>query len=124
MHVPCYFFATSDLLYVWVKATPEAKAIIVTLVIFSIFAWSVMASKAAHLHRLGRHHGPRENGKDHQRHDDGFRFRCGFVPHVEQIGRGKKITRNVHVNAFSPASGRGSGSNDVTSAPQLVKTFH
>jgi len=51
MHVPCYFFATSDLLYVWDKATPEAKAIIVTLVIFSIFAWSVMASKAVQMRR-------------------------------------------------------------------------
>src|ERR1044072_1110899 len=48
MHVP-YFFATSDLLYVWDKATPEAKVIIVTLVIFSIFAWSVMESKAVQM---------------------------------------------------------------------------
>src|SRR5882762_7183412 len=46
MHVPLYFFATSDLLYVWDKATPEGKAIIFTLAVFSIFAWSVMASKA------------------------------------------------------------------------------
>jgi len=50
MTVP-YFFATSDLLYVWDKATPEAKVIIVTLVIFSIFAWSVMASKAVQMRR-------------------------------------------------------------------------
>jgi len=50
MHVS-YFFATSDLLYVWDKATPEAKVIIVTLVIFSIFAWSVMASKAVQMRR-------------------------------------------------------------------------
>jgi len=53
MHAPFCFFAsqvsetpTSDLLYVWEKATPEAKAIIVILAIFSIFAWSVMAGKA------------------------------------------------------------------------------
>jgi biopolymer transport protein TolQ len=51
MQVPFYFFATSDLLYVWDKATPEAKVIIVTLVIFSIFAWSVMASKAVQMRR-------------------------------------------------------------------------
>src|SRR3989440_5781877 len=51
MQVPFYFFATSDLLYVWDKATPEAKVIIVTLVIFSIFAWSVMASKAMQMRR-------------------------------------------------------------------------
>jgi len=58
MHAPFYFFAsqvsetpTSDLLYVWDKATPEAKAIIVILAIFSIFAWSVMASKAMQMRR-------------------------------------------------------------------------
>src|SRR5256886_10594189 len=46
-----YFFATSDLLYVWHQATPEAKIIIVTLAIFSIFAWSIMASKAMQMRR-------------------------------------------------------------------------
>src|SRR5438045_144226 len=51
MHVPLYFFATSDLLYVWDKATPEGKAIIFTLAVFSIFAWSVMASKAMQMRR-------------------------------------------------------------------------
>jgi len=51
MHVPSYFFATSDLLYVWDKATPEGKAIIFTLAVFSIFAWSVMASKAMQMRR-------------------------------------------------------------------------
>src|SRR3954462_13855527 len=54
MHVSSYFFATSDLLYVWDKATPEAKVIIVTLVIFSIFAWTVMASKAVQMRRAKR----------------------------------------------------------------------
>src|SRR5437899_13031255 len=51
MHVPLYFFATSDLLYVWDKATPEGKAIIFTLAVFSIFAWTVMASKAMQMRR-------------------------------------------------------------------------
>ena len=51
MQVPLYFFATSDLLYVWDKATPEGKAIIFTLAVFSIFAWSVMASKAMQMRR-------------------------------------------------------------------------
>src|SRR5205807_8882426 len=51
MHAPFYFFATSDLLYVWEKATPEGKAIIFTLAIFSIFAWTVMASKAMQMRR-------------------------------------------------------------------------
>ena len=42
-----YFFAANfELLYVWNKATIEGKAIIVVLAVFSIFAWSVMASKA------------------------------------------------------------------------------
>lgn len=51
MHAPLYFFATSDLLYVWHQATLEGKLIIITLVIFSIFAWSVMASKAVQMRR-------------------------------------------------------------------------
>ena len=53
MHVPFYFFATSDLLYVWEKASPEGKAIIFTLAVFSIFAWSVMAAKGLQIKRLG-----------------------------------------------------------------------
>lgn len=44
----------SDLLYVWEKATPEAKGIIVILTIFSIFAWSIMASKAMQMRRANR----------------------------------------------------------------------
>jgi biopolymer transport protein ExbB/TolQ len=40
-----------ELVYVWDKATPEAKVIIVFLVLFSIVAWSVMASKALQMRR-------------------------------------------------------------------------
>jgi len=40
-----------ELMYVWRQATPEAKVIIVILVLFSIFAWSVMASKAVQMRR-------------------------------------------------------------------------
>jgi biopolymer transport protein ExbB/TolQ len=36
---------------VWKNATIEAKVIIVILAIFSIFAWSVMASKALQMRR-------------------------------------------------------------------------
>jgi biopolymer transport protein TolQ len=41
----------SELLYVWDKATPEAKAIIVFLIFFSIVAWSVMIYKAMQMRR-------------------------------------------------------------------------
>jgi biopolymer transport protein TolQ len=44
----------SELLFVWQQATGEAKAIIVILSIFSIFAWSVMASKALQMRRAKR----------------------------------------------------------------------
>src|SRR5437867_11182765 len=44
----------SDLPYLWDQATPEGKAIIVTLVLFSIFAWSVMAAKALQMRRAKR----------------------------------------------------------------------
>jgi biopolymer transport protein ExbB/TolQ len=42
------------LTYIWGKATPEAKVIIVVLMIFSVFAWSVMASKALQMRRARR----------------------------------------------------------------------
>src|SRR5215471_9461748 len=44
----------AELLYVWDQATPEAKIIIVCLVIFSIIAWSVMISKALQMRRAKR----------------------------------------------------------------------
>ncbi|HTL56321.1 MAG TPA: MotA/TolQ/ExbB proton channel family protein [Candidatus Limnocylindrales bacterium] len=60
MNVPV-FLATAgrnansaELLYVWDQATPEAKAIIVCLLIFSIIAWSVMISKALQMRRAKR----------------------------------------------------------------------
>jgi biopolymer transport protein ExbB/TolQ len=40
--------------FIWINATPEAKVIIVILVLFSIFAWSVMASKAIQMRRATR----------------------------------------------------------------------
>lgn len=39
------------MLYIWDRATPEAKVIIILLVLFSIFAWSIMASKAMQMRR-------------------------------------------------------------------------
>jgi len=39
------------LLFIWERATLEAKAIIVILLVFSIFAWSIMASKAMQMRR-------------------------------------------------------------------------
>jgi len=53
-----YFFAVggtasneAELLYVWRLARPEAKAIIVILILFSIVAWSVMIFKAVQMRR-------------------------------------------------------------------------
>lgn len=46
-----------ELIYVWEKATVEAKIIIVILLIFSIFAWSVMAAKALQMRRAKRMNG-------------------------------------------------------------------
>ena len=50
MHVPL-LLAESDLYFVWEKATLEGKAIIIVLIIFSIFAWSVMGAKALQMRR-------------------------------------------------------------------------
>jgi len=41
----------AELIYIWDKATWEAKAIIVFLMLFSIMAWSVMTSKAIQMRR-------------------------------------------------------------------------
>src|ERR1043166_6974474 len=57
MHGSIYIFAKWDVLYVLEKATPEGKAIIVALVIFSIFAWSVLASKAMQMRRAKKLNG-------------------------------------------------------------------
>lgn len=57
MNVPFFFAGAvgranqAELLYVWEQATPEAKVIIVFLIIFSIMAWSVMISKALQMRR-------------------------------------------------------------------------
>jgi len=40
-----------EFLYVWSEARPEGKAIIFVLVVFSIFAWSVMAAKTMQIRR-------------------------------------------------------------------------
>jgi biopolymer transport protein ExbB/TolQ len=41
----------AELLYVWRNATPEGKTIIIILLIFSVFAWSVMVAKALQMRR-------------------------------------------------------------------------
>ena len=41
----------AELLYIWEQATPEAKVIIVILMLFSVMAWSVMAFKAVQMRR-------------------------------------------------------------------------
>jgi len=40
-----------ELLFIWQQATPEGKAIIVCLGLFSVLAWSVMISKALQMRR-------------------------------------------------------------------------
>lgn len=44
----------SELIYVISRATPEGKIILLALAVFSIFAWSVMASKAVQMRRAKR----------------------------------------------------------------------
>jgi biopolymer transport protein TolQ len=60
MNVP-FFIAVAgtrsgeyELVYIWEQATPEAKAIIGCLFVFSIVAWWVMASKAIQMRRAKR----------------------------------------------------------------------
>jgi len=46
-----------ELAYIWTQATPEAKIIIILLLLFSIIAWSVMISKALQMRRAKRLNG-------------------------------------------------------------------
>ena len=78
MNFPAILMATGDvassaqtqmeLLYVWNESTLEAKVIIVILVIFSIFAWSVMAAKALQMRRAKRMNGFFETEFRNQKH--------------------------------------------------------
>jgi biopolymer transport protein ExbB/TolQ len=43
-----------DLFYVWQRASIEGKAIIIILIFFSIFAWSIMATKAVEMRKARR----------------------------------------------------------------------
>jgi len=58
MKVPIFFAAAGksqfELVYIWEQATPEAKAIIFCLVIFSVIAWFVMISKAIQMRQAKR----------------------------------------------------------------------
>ena len=54
MHVSSLLFANSELLFVWDKATIEGKLIIGVLLVFSIFAWTVMAQKGIQMRRAKR----------------------------------------------------------------------
>lgn len=51
MSVPVCFLATTQLQFVWDQATNVARVIICLLAIFSIFAWSMMISKALQMSR-------------------------------------------------------------------------
>lgn len=53
MNAPIFFAAgtQNELLFIWDRATVEAKIIIVFLIFFSIMAWSVMISKALQMRR-------------------------------------------------------------------------
>ena len=59
MNVPILLAATAnakqgELPYIWDQATPEGKAVIVVLVLFSILAWTVMIGKALQMRRAKR----------------------------------------------------------------------
>ncbi len=51
MHVPYCLFAKAELVQIWGRASLEGRTIIVILMIFSVFAWSVMAAKAIQMRR-------------------------------------------------------------------------
>jgi biopolymer transport protein TolQ len=59
MNVFCFFAAAArpkevELPYLWDQSTMEAKVIIIALLIFSIFSWSVMVAKGLQMRRAKR----------------------------------------------------------------------
>jgi hypothetical protein len=96
MNVPVFLAAAvanapeAELLYIWRQATPEAKAIIVCLAIFSITAWSVMIAKGLHFPNVtlgGDHlcgHGPAPAG---------FSGRRAHLPAYHASGRARRPGR-------------------------------
>jgi biopolymer transport protein ExbB/TolQ len=57
MSMSFYLLAQADqveLVFIWNQATPAGKGIIIVLMFFSIFAWSVMASKVVQMRRAKR----------------------------------------------------------------------
>lgn len=62
MNAPSLFFAAArpgehELVFIWGQATPEAKAIIICLGIFSLIAWSIMIKKVVQMRRANRLNG-------------------------------------------------------------------
>jgi len=63
MNVPVFLAAAGaspnelELVYIWNRTTPEGKAIVFCLLIFSIVAWSVMISKAVQMRRAKKLNG-------------------------------------------------------------------
>jgi biopolymer transport protein ExbB/TolQ len=60
MNVPIFFAAgssESELVYIWSRATTEAKIIIFFLLIFSVIAWFVMISKAIQMRQAKKLNG-------------------------------------------------------------------
>jgi biopolymer transport protein TolQ len=51
MNAPIYLLADSQMAYVWQQAPIEGKLILLTLLVFSIFAWSVIVSKGMQMRR-------------------------------------------------------------------------
>ena len=57
MNVPVFLAAVgvspneAELVFIWRRCTPEGKAIIFCLLVFSIVAWSVMIAKVVQLYR-------------------------------------------------------------------------
>lgn len=55
--IPIFGRSELDLLYIWNQATFEGKAIIILLLLFSIIAWSIMATKAVEMRQARKLNG-------------------------------------------------------------------
>lgn len=112
-----FFFAAAaaktssdvELTYVWDKSTLEAKIIIVFLLVFSIFSWSIMVAKAVQMRRAKKLNRLFENEFRAQKHTLDVYDRRVNVEDCPQFVVYQEACKEVDARLRTPEGGRKSG---------------
>ncbi len=108
-----FFFAAAaktssdvELTYVWDKSTLEAKVIIVFLLVFSIFSWSIMVAKAVQMRRAKKLNRLFENEFRAQKHTLDVYDRRVNVEDCPQFVVYQEACKEVDARLKTPEGGR------------------